>query len=797
MGLSNNSIYYIIKVDENKFKLADNNYNATLEKPITIGITSASAGTINPINPPIKVYKNQPAIFDLSDSSLAFTNQSTSYPAFDFNFYLDKNLTTVFDTDKETENFNVVKVGKSGESGAKVTLTVNENIPNILYYSLDVLEESDVPVSKKTLIRRDVRVSNANELQTRSSGYNGTHKVSIAATNEFNYTVAVKPEKSTYLSTESVLSYETESPTAFGGVAGFEIRDGGQNYYSVPGVSTITSLTGKGALIDVETNDIGQIKRTRIKDVGYNFPSDTTLRPTVGLPQIITIENLASIKSIGITSVGRGYTTAPKLLVFDGITNKRDYDIDLDYSLGDQQVTILKNTRGLSNVQPTIIPTNASNGVGINTVGFNTVTKDVSVTMSVGFSTAGSFPFSVGDKVLVEGISVGLGTTARGYNSAEYNYKLFEITAVDPNIGGLGIVTYSVYNEFKDLDPRVTPGVYDEQNSVGRLIPEKYFPIFDIKLGIHDYLKGETVQSDSAIGVVEDWDSKLGQLRVSASEDFEFNQVIKGLSSETLGLASSITTYDATLTTNAWCKSTNGWETDSGVLNANMQRVQDSFYYQNFSYSLKSEVAYETWNDVVSALNHTIGHLKFSDMQINSLNDNSMTVGLTTNSTSYEIVNDLYGIGDLNCVYDFDLVTENSKNIGDQVISDQVIFNSRILTDYDESVGNRVLAIDDVSGSFNHRPRATQFSVANEFDITTTRARKGNHYIKDKRFTGERQLLVTTLVHDNSFGYLNQYGNGGNVYDLGSFDFSITGEKGKLLFYPRYNFNWYSISRIS
>ena len=192
------------------------------------------------------------------------------------------------------------------------------------------------------------------------------------------------------------------------------------------------------------------------------------------MPQIITIENLASIKSIGITSVGRGYTTAPKLLVFDGITNKRDYNIDLDYSLGDSQVTILKNTKGLSNVQPTIIPTNASNGVGINTVGFNTTTKDVSVTLSVGFSTAGSFPFSVGDKVLVEGVSVGVGTTARGYNSAEYDYKLFEITAVDPNIGGLGIVTYSVYNEFKDLDPRVTPGEYNEPVSYTHLtLPTK------------------------------------------------------------------------------------------------------------------------------------------------------------------------------------------------------------------------------------------------------------------------------------------------------------------------------------
>ena len=85
----------------------------------------------------------------------------------------------------------------------------------------------------------------------------------------------------------------------------------------------------------------------------------------------VKIENLASIKSVGISSVGRGYATAPKLLVFDGVTNIQDTDIDLDYKLGDQQVSILKNTRGLSNVTPTIIPTNATNGVGINTVGFN------------------------------------------------------------------------------------------------------------------------------------------------------------------------------------------------------------------------------------------------------------------------------------------------------------------------------------------------------------------------------------------------------------------------------------------
>jgi len=799
VGLVNNTIYYVVRVDDNTLKLSENKYKATLLKPEIIGITSASAGTLNPVNPLIKVYKNQPVVFDLSSSTLGYVNQATTYSAFEFNLYADQNLTKKWDTDEITETFNVVRTGKAGvDADAKVELRVNKDIPSLLYYTLDILEESNVPAVKKSIIRRDSEVKDANEIETLSSGYDGVHKVSVGATNSFTYTLGVKPEKSSYISSTSVLSYETESETAFGGVAGFELKDGGQNYYSVPGITTIVSETGKGALIDVKADSIGRIKRVHLKDIGYNFPSDTTLRPSVGLPQIITIENLASIKSIGISSVGRGYTTAPKLIVFDGITNKQDKNIDLDYNLGDQQVSILKNTRGLSNVQPTIIPTNATNGVGINTVGFNTVTKDVSVTLAVGFSTAGSFPFVVGDKVLVEGVSVGLATTARGYNSAEYDYKLFEITAVDPNIGGLGIVTYSVYDYYSDLDPTVTPGEFNQANSVGRLIPEKYFPIFDVKLGVHDYLKGEIVSSNSAIGEVENWDAKLGELRVSASEDFKIDEVIIGRTSETQGVASSITTYESDIITNVSSERTDGWETDSGVLNYNMQRIQDSFYYQNFSYSLRSKVQYETWDDVVSSLNHAIGHIKFSDMQVDSLNDNSMTVGLTTESTSYEVVSDLYGIGNVNCFHDFDLVRENSKNVQGKVVSDEIIFDSRVLMDYDESIGNRVLSIDDVSGSFNHRPRATQYSIANEFDLSTTRSRKTFHYIQDKRFTGQRQLLVSTVIHDYMFGYLNVYGNGGNVYDIGSFDFAIAGGKGQLRFYPRnYKVNDYHLTSVS
>ena len=85
---------------------------------------------------------------------------------------------------------------------------------------------------------------------------------------------------------------------------------------------------------------------------------------------------------------------------------------------------------------------------------YNSTTKDVYVTLNTGFTTVNAFPFEVGDKVMVESTSVGIASTVqgaiqlvptgRGYNSADYNYKLFTLTAVDANVGGIGTMAFSL-----------------------------------------------------------------------------------------------------------------------------------------------------------------------------------------------------------------------------------------------------------------------------------------------------------------------------------------------------------------
>jgi hypothetical protein len=149
----------------------------------------------------------------------------------------------------------------------------------------------------------------------------------------------------------------------------------------------------------------------------------------------------------------------------------------------------------------------------------------------------------------------------------------------------------------------------------------------------------------------------------------------------------------------------------------------------------------------------------------------------------------------LNCVYDFDLVKENSLQIGNSSFSDEIIFESRILMDYDESVGNRVLSIDDISSQFNSI-RPTRFSVTFiDLNYQNARAQKYLIYVTDRRFTDERQCEFVTLLHNDSIGFLNQYAKIYSTNDLGSFDFSVQGTDGILEFYPiKYVVNDYNVS---
>ena len=152
----------------------------------------------------------------------------------------------------------------------------------------------------------------------------------------------------------------------------------------------------------------------------------------------------------------------------------------------------------------------------------------------------------------------------------------------------MGVVTYSLAGL---LPENAYPGNQDVLNSAGVIIPQKYFPQFDIKLMKNNFIKGEQVSAGNKIGKVENWDSTNQTLKISSSDEFNVDDLIIGKTSETQGTIDSKIDFESDIEINAGSIVKKGWQRETGFLSDNLQRLPDNVYYQNFSYSLKSKVS--------------------------------------------------------------------------------------------------------------------------------------------------------------------------------------------------------------
>jgi len=613
-----------------------------------------------------------------------------------------------------------------------------------------------------------------------TSLYSGTYSLVSSAGTQFSYSILNYPEVASYASGE--LKYQTTSTNAYGPICAVNLKSKGLSYATLPTVSTVKSGIGTNAELIAYGRNIGKINKVEIQDIGFDYPSDLSLRPTASIPQILKVQNLVSFKSIGISSVGRNYNIAPDLIVIDSLTRKVNPNVELDYKLGDTQVTILKNTNDLYSNSTTIFPVNNTNGVGISTIKFIQSSQDVVVTLGSSFSNAADFPFAIGDKVLIENISVGVGSTAKGYNSSAYGYELFTIINIDPNIGGIG-ATVS-YNIAGKLAFGEYVGNYDPINSTGRIIQEKDLPIFTPEYLENTFLNGETVYTQSSSGKIIRWNENNLLMKVATDKDFSVGETIVGKSSKAASIIKEIISFDSIYNVKASSIVKKGWQRETGFLDNDIQKIHDNDYYQYFSYSIKTKIPFSEWDETVDDLNHSVGFKKFADLQIQSSSE-SVGVGSTLSAEISSIV-ELDSVLNLNCKSDFDNARENNIILDNNYASNQIIFDSAILQDYLESVGNRVLTVDDLGDEFNSNPRSTKYSNIDVFDLATGRYRKYLTYVNDEAYVDQNQVMLVSLLHNNTYGFLNQYGQIYNLDSLGSFDFSILGSEGILQFYPTF-----------
>ena len=674
-GLSSNS-YYVCKINDNQIKLSETYFDCKNDPPITVSIASTGGKNqyISLINPQIKSIKNNNLVFNLSDSSLN---------GYKFKVYYDQEFKNEFVSTATTTGFTLSGVGTIGiSSTASLTINYNSSLPTKLYYSLE--KNGYVETS-------DISVTNSSEILFTNSAYdsNFNYKIFGVGSTTFSFSLDTIPEKLSYSQNEcDTLEYTTDSLTAKGPINKINIVSGGTDYKKLPVFSGSNSTDGKDAYLIPKSNTIGNIREVRITNEGFEYSSDKTLQPFAYISPLITIENSDTIGIITVTNGGTNYINSPSIVIVDTTTGKKIDSGVLDAKLSNNSISsvdIIKSPKGLPSTTIKLASTNNSNGVSIQSVESSStgIFTCYITTPILGYSIE---PFSVGDKVFVEGITKS-GTNGTGFNSEDYGYEFLTVSGYQASNPDKVIFNISNLTSNTGLANEI-------QDSFASIINSKNYPIFSVTQIPSYFLIGEKIISNDIERDLIITESTETFIKVFGSYELSLNEVIKGKQSGNIATIKKIENNRGLFEINYSTEKSIGWANDIGKLDYDNQLIPDNDYYQNLSYTVKSPIQYEDLKTPVNSLLHTSGLKNFADTGITST-ANSELSGNTVDSLIVDIINEKR----VDTVYNFDLVKDIDIL---ENYSKTLKLKNITLTPYIKCDNNIVLGIDNINQQFSN-----------------------------------------------------------------------------------------------
>ena len=103
------------------------------------------------------------------------------------------------------------------------------------------------------------------------------------------------------------------------------------------------------------------------------------------------------------------------------------------------------------------------------------------------------------------------------------------------------------------------------------------------------------------------------------SGQFQHNMRIRGLTSNTTATICSISNPNIRVRVNAVTSQVGGFSSSDGQISESSKRIQDSLYYQDFSYVVKVGQSINLYRDVVKKLLHPIGLALFGEVKIKNV----------------------------------------------------------------------------------------------------------------------------------------------------------------------------------
>ena len=456
---------------------------------------------------------------------------------------------------------------------------------------------------------------------------------------------------------------------------------------------------GTGASIFTKGTNVGKIKKLNNNNFGYDYTHDYTLRPEITFPLNAQLINTSILESITITNPGSGYTQAPVVSITGG--GGSGAIAESTVKNGRLDSIIVKDPGAGYSTEPVISLKSSFNYVVNLDLGLlqfaypHGITNGAEIQLNVVDTGDGAdFPVAAGAIGTLNGSTTYYAITGAA-NSLDTDQMKIALTESNAELG--------------DAMQFINPGVGRQQ-----VLTSSFGGAAEANVITSTFLEGEllyqgdTLENATATGYVSTnsgWQigSRIVKI-VNYDGLFNNGQKITGTISKSSGVISDIKIAKGVLEIGPITKTTGQFVDDVGKPSEIIQKIQDSYYYQDFSYAVNSSVSIEEWKNTVIKNVHPASFKVFGQLEIQDKAE------ITNKETDFELTKSV------ELARDAVVPNIQSFALGEPIYQEfnntEVLFRQKRLTSSENILTSVVQRVDNISGLFDGE--RTQFPLTIE-----------------------------------------------------------------------------------
>ena len=464
-------------------------------------------------------------------------------------------------------------------------------------------------------------------------------------------------------------------------------------------LSVVIPPFGTAASVFTKGDKVGKIKKLKNNNFGYDYPHDYTLRPEITFPINAQLTSTSILDSITVTDPGSGYSQAPAVVITGGGGTGAIAEASIRNGRIDQ--ILVKDPGAGYSSEPTVALKSSFNYVvnldlGLLQFAFpHGIQQGAQVTLNVVDTGDGAdFPLAAGALGRLNGTTTYF-AIAGSANSLEPDQLKLAITAANAELGDA--ITFANAGTGRQQLLTTSFGATATANVITSTFLEGEL-----------VYQGDSLETATATGYVstnQGWQVGPRILKiVDYTGDFAANQRVTGVISKSSGIISDLKIAKGVLEIGSITRTTGQFIDDVGKPSEIIQKIQDSYYYQDFSYAVKSSVSIDDWKDILIKNVHPASFKVFGELNLNDYGS------IPNKETDFQLTKsvELARQATVPNIQSFSLV----EPLYSEFNNTEVLFRQKRLTSSENILTSVVQRVDDISNLFDGERISFPLTVA-------------------------------------------------------------------------------------